>query len=56
VADRAGYVSTSRRPADRLEKSADGARRGNDVFATYRIDEQIKKALDRKVWLPSAAR
>ncbi len=24
-----------------------------DVFANFRIDEQIKKALDRKVWLPS---
>src|SRR5690606_10812443 len=24
-----------------------------DVFADYRIDEQILKALDRKVWLPS---
>jgi len=24
-----------------------------DVFASYRIDEQIAKALDRKVWLPS---
>ena len=24
-----------------------------DVFATYRIDEQLMKALDRKVWLPS---
>ncbi|GGC72349.1 translation initiation factor IF-2 N-terminal domain-containing protein [Hoyosella rhizosphaerae] len=24
-----------------------------DVFAHYRIDEQIAKALDRKVWLPS---
>ena len=24
-----------------------------DVFAAYRIDEQISKALDRKVWLPS---
>ncbi len=24
-----------------------------DVFATYRIDEQIAKGLDRKVWLPS---
>ena len=23
-----------------------------DVFATYRIDEQLAKALDRKVWLP----
>jgi ribonuclease E len=35
--------------ADRVEKwSGD-----NDVFANFRIDEQIKKALDRKVWLPS---
>jgi len=35
--------------ADRVEKwTADG-----DVFANFRIDEQIKKALDRKVWLPS---
>ena len=24
-----------------------------DVFATYRVDEQLAKALDRKVWLPS---
>jgi ribonuclease E len=24
-----------------------------DVFAAYRIDEQLAKALDRKVWLPS---
>ncbi|MFC5060952.1 translation initiation factor IF-2 N-terminal domain-containing protein [Actinomycetospora atypica] len=24
-----------------------------DVFAAYRIDEQLVKALDRKVWLPS---
>ena len=24
-----------------------------DVFADYRVDEQITKALDRKVWLPS---
>jgi ribonuclease E len=24
-----------------------------DVFAEYRIDEQLMKALDRKVWLPS---
>jgi len=35
--------------ADRLEKyDAD-----HDVFAEYRIDEQIAKGLDRKVWLPS---
>ena len=26
---------------------------GVDVFQAYRIDEQIAKALDRKVWLPS---
>jgi ribonuclease E len=37
---------------DRLEKydAGDG---GKDVFAAYRIDEQIAKGLDRKVWLPS---
>ncbi len=35
--------------ADRLERY-DG---GRDIFAEYRIDEQIEKALDRKVWLPS---
>ncbi|MEU0088960.1 Rne/Rng family ribonuclease, partial [Kribbella sp. NPDC006257] len=35
--------------AERVEKWAgDG-----DVFSNFRIDEQIKKALDRKVWLPS---
>ena len=35
--------------ADRLEKHV-----GNDdVFAQYRIDEQLSKALDRKVFLPS---
>ena len=33
---------------DRLEKYD-----GDDAFAAYRIDEQIAKALDRKVWLPS---
>jgi ribonuclease E len=26
---------------------------GDDVFARYRIDEQLAKALERKVWLPS---
>jgi ribonuclease E len=26
---------------------------GRDVFAAYRIDEQLTKALERKVWLPS---
>ena len=35
--------------ADRLSRwQEDG-----DVFAAYRIDEQLAKALDRKVWLPS---
>jgi ribonuclease E len=35
--------------ADRLRKHV-----GNtDVFAEYRIEEQLLKALDRKVWLPS---
>lgn len=37
--------------ADRVEKyERNGA---GDVFSTYRIDEQIHKGLDRKVWLPS---
>ena len=35
---------------ERLEQH-DGAR--GDLFATYRIEEQIHKGLDRKVWLPS---
>jgi len=35
--------------AERLERHDDS----EDVFATFRIDEQIDKALDRKVWLPS---
>jgi len=26
---------------------------GRDVFAQYRVDEQLAKALERKVWLPS---
>ncbi|MFI6321656.1 ribonuclease E/G [Nonomuraea sp. NPDC050556] len=35
--------------ADRLSKwEEDG-----DVFASYRIDEQLSKAMERKVWLPS---
>jgi ribonuclease E len=35
--------------AERLERwNGDG-----DVFSSYRIDEQIAKALERKVWLPS---
>lgn len=34
---------------DRLEKHVDTS----DVFTDYRIDEQLAKALDRKVYLPS---
>ncbi|GLL10052.1 hypothetical protein GCM10017577_11920 [Pseudonocardia halophobica] len=35
--------------ADRLHRHVGP----KDVFAEYRIDEQLLKALDRKVWLPS---
>ena len=35
--------------SDRMERWDDD----KDVFAAYRIDEQLAKALDRKVWLPS---
>ena len=35
--------------ADRLSRWTDS----EDVFAAHRIDEQLAKALDRKVWLPS---
>ncbi len=35
--------------AERLERWTEAG----DVFADYRVDEQIAKALDRKVWLPS---
>jgi ribonuclease E len=36
----------------RWEKPA-GEKSATDAFTAYRIDEQIQKALDRKVWLPS---
>ncbi len=35
--------------ADRLSQWEESA----DVFAAYRVDEQIAKAMERKVWLPS---
>ncbi|GLX00710.1 Rne/Rng family ribonuclease [Microtetraspora sp. NBRC 16547] len=35
--------------ADRLSKWEESG----DVFASYRVDEQIAKAMERKVWLPS---
>jgi ribonuclease E len=41
------YVAPSL--ADRMERWTDD----QDLFAAYRIDEQLAKALDRKVWLPS---
>ncbi|WP_161199549.1 Rne/Rng family ribonuclease, partial [Streptomyces sp. SID1328] len=45
-----GYVShVAPDLTDRLQKWTGEV----DVFATYRIDEQLAKALDRKVWLPS---
>jgi ribonuclease E len=47
-----GYVSHVAPDLEsRLERyeSADG----RDAFTSYRIDEQIHKGLDRKVWLPS---
>ena len=48
-----GYVShVAPDLRERLEKydAGDG---GKDIFASYRVDEQIAKGLDRKVWLPS---
>ncbi len=45
--------------AERIERwgpeieSGGSAMSGDDVFAAYRVDEQLAKALERKVWLPS---
>jgi ribonuclease E len=36
--------------ADRISRWDDDA---DDVFGAYRVDEQLMKALERKVWLPS---
>ncbi|MGE3285670.1 MAG: translation initiation factor IF-2 N-terminal domain-containing protein [Pseudonocardia sp.] len=45
-----GYVGhVAPELVDRLHRHVGPA----DVFAEYRIDEQLLKALDRKVWLPS---
>jgi ribonuclease E len=41
------YVASSLR--DRLERWTGD----DDILAAYRVDEQIAKALERKVWLPS---
>ncbi|HET8716512.1 MAG TPA: Rne/Rng family ribonuclease [Nocardioidaceae bacterium] len=45
-----GYVH---HVAPDLEERLERYQGERDVFAEYRIDEQIDKALDRKVWLPS---
>ncbi len=37
----------------KLNKYQPAAEEGPDVFAVHRIDEQLAKAMDRKVWLPS---
>ncbi len=37
----------------RLTKYEPATPDGPDVFAVHRIDEQLAKAMDRKVWLPS---
>ena len=39
--------------ADRVFKYDRSENGGVDAFETYRIDEQLQKALSRKVWLPS---
>ena len=56
LGDRAGLRRSTWHPTSRSASSVRPARRTDgkaDVFATYRIDEQIAKGLDRKVWLPS---
>ncbi|MFT3714870.1 MAG: Rne/Rng family ribonuclease [Gordonia sp. (in: high G+C Gram-positive bacteria)] len=39
--------------AERVTRYEKDGPNGPDSFATYRVDEQLAKALDRKVWLPS---
>ncbi len=39
--------------AERASRWGDDSGDHRDVFAAHRIDEQIAKGLDRKVWLPS---
>ena len=38
---------------ERLERYRPEDHDGRDVYAAFRLDEQISKGLDRKVWLPS---
>ena len=47
VKEYVGYVAPHL--ADRLEMWTEN----DDVFSGYRVDEQIAKAMERKVWLPS---
>ncbi|MDX1873943.1 translation initiation factor IF-2 N-terminal domain-containing protein [Mycolicibacterium sp. 120266] len=49
-----GYVnSVAPELVSRMTKYEPSTPDGPDVFAVHRIDEQLAKALDRKVWLPS---
>ena len=49
-----GYVnSVAPDLVSKLDKYQPAAPDGPDVFAVHRIDEQLAKAMDRKVWLPS---
>ncbi len=47
------YVTHVAADLEERLKRYDVPESGADVFAAYRIDEQIAKGLDRKVWLPS---
>ncbi|MGO9506631.1 MAG: Rne/Rng family ribonuclease [Mycobacterium sp.] len=38
---------------NKYEPAGSEGQSGPDVFAVHRIDEQLAKAMDRKVWLPS---
>lgn len=49
-----GYVnSVAPELVSKLNKYEAAAEGGPDIFAVHRIDEQLAKAMDRKVWLPS---
>ena len=49
-----GYVShVAPDLRERLQRFEPAEGQSTDVFAAYRVDEQIAKGLDRKVWLPS---
>jgi ribonuclease E len=48
------YVNTvAPELVSKLTKYESASEDGPDVFAVHRIDEQLAKAMDRKVWLPS---